>query len=92
MASFRRERLSFRARVCAALGLLVLLIAAGCAGSQGGASNVSSSIRVSERDFEIEAPKSVSAGEVELRVENKGPDAHELLVVRAGRGHLPTAQ
>jgi uncharacterized cupredoxin-like copper-binding protein len=89
VASFRLERLSPRARLWVALGLLALPVAAGCGGSQSGASNVSSAIRVSERDFAIDAPNSVSAGEVELRVENKGPDAHELLVVRAGRGHLP---
>ena len=87
MASLLFERTSSRPWV--ALALLALLVVAGCGGSQSGAANVSSSIRVSERDFHIDAPKSVSAGEVELRVENKGPDAHELLVVRAGRAHLP---
>jgi uncharacterized cupredoxin-like copper-binding protein len=71
-----------------ALGLLALLAAAGCGGSHG-ATGVSSAIRVSESDFAVDAPKSVSAGVVELRVENKGPDAHELLVVRAGRAPLP---
>jgi uncharacterized cupredoxin-like copper-binding protein len=87
VASLLFERTSSRPWV--ALGLLALLVVVGCGGSHSGAADVSSSIRVSERDFDIDAPKSVSAGEVELRVENKGPDAHELLVVRAGRGPLP---
>ena len=87
MASLLFERTSSRPWV--ALGLLALLVVAGCGGWHSGAANVSSSIRVSERDFDIDAPKSVSAGEVELRVDNKGPDAHELLVVRAGPGPLP---
>ena len=89
MASFRLDRTSARAHRRVALGLLALLAAAGCGGSQTGATSVSSAIRVSERDFAIDAPKSVSAGEVELRVDNKGPDAHELLVVRAGPARLP---
>jgi uncharacterized cupredoxin-like copper-binding protein len=88
VASVLFERTS--SRPCVALGLLALLVAAGCGGSQSGSTRVTSSIRVSERDFAIDAPKSVTAGEVELQVENKGPDAHELLVVRAADGaHLP---
>jgi uncharacterized cupredoxin-like copper-binding protein len=87
VASLLFERTSSPA--WAAIGLLALLAAAGCGGSQSGASGVSSAIRVSESDFAVDAPTSVSAGEVELRVVNKGPDAHELLVVRAGRGPLP---
>jgi hypothetical protein len=87
VASLLFERTSSRPWV--ALGLLALLGLAGCGGSHSGAADVSSSIRVSERDFDIDAPKSVSAGEVELRIDNKGPDAHELLVVRAGRSPLP---
>ena len=34
------------------------------------------------------APKTLSAGEVVFRVHNKGPDAHELLVVRAPDARL----
>lgn len=46
-------------------------------------------VRVTERDFSISAPKLVSAGDLRLQVRNNGPDAHELIVVRAGRGPLP---
>ena len=73
-------------RVRLALGLLVLLVATGCGqtGSPG-----SSVIAVSERDFAVTAPKSLDAGDVVFRVQNRGPDAHELLVVRAPSGRLP---
>ena len=40
---------------------------------------------VTERDFHIRAPRRLGAGTVTLRVENKGPDDHELLVVRRPR-------
>ena len=46
-------------------------------------------VRVLERDFSISAPRQVSAGDVRLLVHNKGPDTHELIVVRADRGPLP---
>jgi uncharacterized cupredoxin-like copper-binding protein len=47
------------------------------------------SVHVKERDFHISIPKRVHAGDVTLKVHNLGPDDHELLVVRAGRGELP---
>jgi uncharacterized cupredoxin-like copper-binding protein len=83
----KRTPSSTRSRVV--LGLLALLVAAGCGGSQHAATGVTQIVPVSERDFAISAPTSVMAGDVEFRVANEGPDAHELLVVRAGRGHLP---
>ena len=46
-------------------------------------------IAVTERDFAIVAPKVLPPGDVVLRVANKGPVAHELLVVRAPSGSLP---
>jgi uncharacterized cupredoxin-like copper-binding protein len=45
---------------------------------------------VNERDFAISlSPRRVSAGSVLLRVDNKGPDRHELIVVRVPKGGLP---
>ena len=46
---------------------------------------------MSERDFAISAPKHVAAGVVDLRVSNRGPDAHELIVIgtRARTAQLP---
>src|SRR5580765_2763096 len=42
-------------------------------------------VAVKVRDFKIEAPKHVPAGDVVFRVDNKGPEAHEFIVVRADR-------
>jgi uncharacterized cupredoxin-like copper-binding protein len=46
-------------------------------------------LKVTERDFRIVAPKHVRAGAVTLRVHNEGPDSHELIVVRTRGGELP---
>jgi uncharacterized cupredoxin-like copper-binding protein len=46
-------------------------------------------VRVTERDFSISAPKVVTSGDLSLIVHNKGPDTHELIVVRAGGARLP---
>ncbi len=46
-------------------------------------------LRVTERDFRIAAPKHVHSGDVELTVANKGPDDHELVIVRATKARLP---
>ena len=76
-------------RVRLALGLLVLLVATGCGQTGSHSAPGSSVIAVSERDFAVTAPKSLDAGDVVFRVHNRGPDAHELLVVRASSGGLP---
>jgi len=44
---------------------------------------------IAEQDFKITAPRVVRAGEIELRSRNRGPDDHELIIVRHGRGRLP---
>jgi uncharacterized cupredoxin-like copper-binding protein len=44
---------------------------------------------VRESDFAIRAARRVSAGDVVLRVRNRGPDEHELIVLRASRPRLP---
>ena len=46
-------------------------------------------VSISEKDFAINAPRSVAAGVVDLAVHNRGPDAHELIVVRSATGRLP---
>jgi uncharacterized cupredoxin-like copper-binding protein len=40
-------------------------------------------VKVTERDFGISVTKYVRAGEVTLSVTNRGPDTHELIVVRS---------
>jgi uncharacterized cupredoxin-like copper-binding protein len=58
-------------------------------GSGGGTPEAASSrAQVGERDFRISAPATLSAGRVDLTVDNIGPDDHELIVVRAD-GPLP---
>jgi uncharacterized cupredoxin-like copper-binding protein len=47
-------------------------------------------VHVTERDFHIAAsPTRLPAGDVTITVENRGPDSHELIVVRARHGALP---
>ncbi len=43
-------------------------------------------IHVVERDFQITAPARVRAGHVTVQVHNKGPEAHELIIVRLKHG------
>jgi sulfocyanin SoxE-like protein len=71
-----------------ALGVLAL---SGCAidGSQEAAGQPT--VRVNEKDFHISAPHRVPAGEVNLSVTNRGPDAHELIVVRKDARRLPVS-
>lgn len=57
----------------------MLLAFSGCGSGGHGAAAV---VRVTERDFRISAPKQVRSGDLLLSVRNRGPDAHELIVVR----------
>jgi hypothetical protein len=84
----RIASLGLRPLRLAAAALSVALPLSGCAAGAHDAA-VGSVVRLTERDFRISAPKEVAAGDVVLRVENRGPDAHELIVVRAGKGLLP---
>jgi uncharacterized cupredoxin-like copper-binding protein len=66
---------------------LALLACPGCgSGGHGSAAHV---VRVTERDFRITAPKHVRSGDLVLSVQNRGPDAHELIVVRDRNTRLP---
>jgi uncharacterized cupredoxin-like copper-binding protein len=66
---------------------LALLAAAGSAASRPAAR--ATLVRVTERDFHIAAPKTVSAGDFRIRIKNEGPDTHELFVARTDDGRLP---
>ena len=68
-----------------------LIVVSGCgtAGGGKGPAAGSTSLQVSMRDFHIKAPEHVSTGDVVLSVRNKGPERHELIVVRLGRNRLP---
>jgi len=70
-------------------GGLVLLALAGC-GTRGGHADARQTVlRVTERDFQITAPKRSASGDLVLSVQNRGPDAHELIVVREPGSRLP---
>jgi uncharacterized cupredoxin-like copper-binding protein len=72
----------------AALAALVLT-ASSCGGTQDVVAT-GRVINVNERDFHINAAEHlVSPGVVVFRVSNRGPDRHELIMVRAPAGDLP---
>jgi uncharacterized cupredoxin-like copper-binding protein len=79
---------SFALLALAAVGA-VLLARGGSQPARAGVAAAGASIRVTERDFRISAPKSVATGDLSLTVANKGPDDHELIVVRTTKGRLP---
>jgi uncharacterized cupredoxin-like copper-binding protein len=61
--------------VAAATATLAL---SGC----GASARADRHVDVTLKDFKIVAPAHIHAGRVDLVVHNKGPDAHELIVVR----------
>ena len=65
-----------------------LLIGA-CGANSADTHPVAAQAQVTQRDFHISAPTRLRAGRVELSVKNKGPDDHELLVVKKGEGEPP---
>jgi uncharacterized cupredoxin-like copper-binding protein len=64
------------------------LVFAGC-GSSHPAGRGAQQVDVTERDFHITAPTTISAGEVVFQVHNAGPDEHEFIVMRGGASQLP---
>jgi uncharacterized cupredoxin-like copper-binding protein len=87
---YARDGLLLRRLSCAAIAAAtVVSVAAGCAGGGSGGHVAGRLIRVTERDFKISAPKRVATGDLTLSVLNRGPDAHELIIVRSRRGELP---
>jgi uncharacterized cupredoxin-like copper-binding protein len=78
MVSLRSRR-----RIAAFILALVGSACAGC-GAQQRAAEPGGAVAVNERDFHISAPARLRAGEVALRVDNHGPDKHELIVARVG--------
>lgn len=74
---------------CAMAVLAALIGLSGCASERAATADEGRAIRVVVRDFRVSAPKRVPAGTVELRGHNRGPDTHELVLVRADDGALP---
>ena len=71
------------------LASLALLALPGCGSGGSEADAQATRLRITERDFRISAPKHVRSGDVLLSVHNRGPDAHELIVVRDRSSRLP---
>lgn len=82
-----RQRRHLRtARLCAGLCLAVVAVTslAACSSGHSHRGAAGPAVRVTERDFRISvAPARVHSGDVRLLVRNRGPDTHELIVVRA---------
>jgi hypothetical protein len=76
-----------RAAAWALAGAVLVLACAGCGGDSKDVAP-GRTVTVKERDFRISAPKRIAAGPVDLRVDNQGPDAHELVVVRGRKSEL----
>jgi uncharacterized cupredoxin-like copper-binding protein len=75
--------------IALAIFAIALLAISGCSSGQP-ARAPGKEIRVAERDFKIAlARKRVPAGDYTLVVHNKGPDSHELIVVKARSPQLP---
>src|SRR5216117_2350498 len=71
------------------LSVLALLACSGCGGGGREAGARVTVLRVTERDYRITAPRHVRSGDLLLSVRNRGPDAHELIVVRDRSTRLP---
>jgi uncharacterized cupredoxin-like copper-binding protein len=73
-----------------ALAACLPILLAGCGGSAPRSkARATAAVSLTERDFGISAPTRLPAGEVLLRVDNRGPDAHELIVVPGSAQTLP---
>ncbi|HEY7074538.1 MAG TPA: hypothetical protein VH418_04185 [Solirubrobacteraceae bacterium] len=69
--------------------VVIALLAAGCAGGASPAAHGDAPVQVTERDFRISAPRQVRAGDVRFEVHNRGPVAHEFIVVKLAGARLP---
>jgi uncharacterized cupredoxin-like copper-binding protein len=69
--------------------MLAPMVGGACSGAHASAGRPATVIHVSERDFTIHLPARIPAGNVRLVVHNRGPDMHELIVVRASDPRLP---
>jgi uncharacterized cupredoxin-like copper-binding protein len=74
-----------RMRLVAIVAAIAAALALSGCGGTASLSGGGSIVRVTERDFKITAPKQVAAGDVTLQIANRGPDAHELIVVRTDK-------
>jgi len=64
------------------VGIALSVLAIGCGEKEGGKATSAHAVRVTLRDFHIKAPKRIPAGDVTFSIWNKGPNDHELLLVK----------
>jgi uncharacterized cupredoxin-like copper-binding protein len=65
------------------------IVLSGCGAGHPGAKAGGTVVHVAERDFHIKVPKRLPAGDLVLSVRNRGPDAHELIVIRKTSAGFP---
>ncbi len=65
-----------------------MLAVSGC-GSSADSGHSKKEVEVWVKDFHIKAPQRVPAGDVTFEMYNKGPDHHELIVIRDDGRRLP---
>jgi uncharacterized cupredoxin-like copper-binding protein len=76
--------------VAVAILAVAVFAISGCSASKPDKHPHGQEVRVVERDFKIGvAQERVRAGDVTLSVDNKGPDSHELIVVKSKSPRLP---
>jgi uncharacterized cupredoxin-like copper-binding protein len=68
---------------------VVAALAAACGSTAEVAGPDVHTVRITESDFRVKAPRRLPAGRTVLSVVNRGPDDHELIVVRARGNRLP---
>jgi len=84
-----RTRLA-RLSLALSLSALAVVLLTSCSSGSSHQAARASTVRVRERDFRIAvSPARVRAGTVRLVLRNKGPDNHELLIVRSSHDALP---
>jgi uncharacterized cupredoxin-like copper-binding protein len=69
--------------------VLAPLAAGACSGVHAAGGRDATVVHVTERDFTIHLPAQIPAGDVRMVIENRGPEQHELIVVRAFDEPLP---
>jgi uncharacterized cupredoxin-like copper-binding protein len=73
---------------------LALIVLSGCSGRQSAQRDAAKPVTVTERDFRISVDgrsrrQQLASGDTRFAVSNRGPDTHELLVVRTNGSRLP---
>jgi uncharacterized cupredoxin-like copper-binding protein len=70
-------------RSAASLAVVAAVAASLALSGCGASARTDRPVHITLEDFKIVAPAHIASGDVDLVVHNKGPDAHELIVVRA---------